>query len=148
MSILFTIAATMMAAPTTAETDAMFAAAGGVRRGKAWTMCREDPRATLRIDLHRDLNGDGRKDVIVVEDSARCYGGDGTSFVLLAGQPGGKWKKMLGSVGVAEVLDQRRGVANWPDISVGGQGFCFPVLRWNGRDYANHRREYLGKPCR
>ena len=22
------------------------------------------------------------------------------------------------------------------------------VLRWNGRDYANHRREYLGKPCR
>jgi hypothetical protein len=131
MTMIFMLAATMMAAPTTAETDAMFATAGGVRRGKAWTMCREDPRATLRIDLMRDLNGDGRKDVIVVEDSARCYGGDETSFVLLA-----------------EVLDQRRGVGNWPDISVGGQGFCFPVLRWNGRNYANHRREYLGKPCR
>ncbi len=148
MSLILLIAATMMAAPTTAETDAMFAAAGGSRRGKAWTMCREDPRATVRIDLHRDLNGDGRKDVIVVEDSARCYGNTGTSFVLLAGQPGSKWKKMLGSVGVAEVLDQRRGVANWPDISVGGPGFCFPVFRWNGRAYANHRREYLGKPCR
>jgi hypothetical protein len=148
MSLTLLIAASMMAAPTTAETDAMFAAAGGVRRGKAWTMCREDAGATMRIDLMRDLNGDGRKDVIVVEDSARCYGGDGRSFVLLAAQPGGRWKKMLGSVGVAEVLDQRRGVANWPDISVGGPGFCFPVLRWNGRDYANHRREYLGKPCR
>jgi hypothetical protein len=148
MSITFLIAATMMAAPTTAETDAMFAAAGGVRRGKAWTMCREDARATMRIDLHRDLNGDGRKDVIVVEDSARCYGAAGTSFVLIANQPGGKWKKMLGSVGVAEVLDQRRGVGNWPDISVGGPGFCFPVLRWNGREYVNHRREYNGKPCR
>jgi hypothetical protein len=148
MTLIFMLAATMMAAPTTAETDAMFAAAGGMRRGKAWTMCREDPRATLRIDLMRDLNGDGRKDVIVVEDSARCYGGDETSFVLLAGMPGGKWKKMLGSVGVAEVLDQRRGFGNWPDISIGGRGFCFPVLRWNGREYVNHRREYLGKPCR
>jgi hypothetical protein len=142
------LAATTMVAPSNAETDAMFAAAGGVRRGKAWTMCREDQRATLRIDLYRDLNKDGRIDVIVVEDSARCYGGAETSFVLLTGQPGGKWKKMLGSVGIAEVLDQHRGVGNWPDISVGGPGFCFPVLRWNGRAYANHRREYLGKPCR
>ncbi len=148
MTFILLLAGTMMAAPTTAETDAMFAAAGGARRGTAWTMCRKDPRATMRIDLMRDLNGDGRKDVIVADDSARCYGGAGTSFVLLAAQPGGKWKKMLNSVGVAEVLDQRRGVGNWPDISIGGQGLCFPVLRWNGRTYAPHRREYLGKPCR
>ena len=138
----------MMVAPSATETDAMFAAAGGMRRGKTWTLCREDPRAALRIDLIRDLNGDGRTDVIVVEDSARCSGNAGSSFVLLAGQPGGKWKKMLGSSGVAEVLDQRRGADNWPDISVGGPGFCFPVMRWNGRAYVNHRREYLGKPCR
>jgi hypothetical protein len=147
MTLVLLFAATMMAAPTTAETDAMFAAAGGLRRGKTWALCREDPNAKLRIDLHRDVNGDGIRDVIVVEDSARCYGAAGTSFVLLAGQPKGKWKKMLGSPGVAEVLDQRRGVANWPDLSVGGPGFCFPVLRWNGRTYTNHRREYLGKPC-
>jgi hypothetical protein len=119
-----------------------------VRRGKDWALCRDDPKAKLRIDLHRDVNGDGIKDVIVVEDSVRCYGAAGTSFVLLAGQPKGKWRKMLGSIGMAEVLDQRRGANNWPDISVGGPGFCFPVLRWNGRAYVNHRREYLGKPCR
>jgi hypothetical protein len=142
------IAATMMAAPTTAETDAIFAAAGGIKRGKAWSLCREDANTKLRIDLIRDLNGDGIKDVIIVENSAICYGAAGTSFVLLAGQPKGKWRKMFGSAGVAEVLDQRRGANNWPDISVGGPGFCFPVLRWNGRTYANHRREYFGKPCR
>lgn len=141
-------AGTMMTAPTTAETDAMFAAAGGVRRGKDWVLCREDPVAKLRIDLYRDINGDGIKDVIVVEDSALCYGAAGVSFALLAGQPKGKWKKMAQAVGVADVLDQRRGVNNWPDISLGGPGFCFPVLRWNGRAYINHRREYLGKPCR
>ena len=55
MSFALLIAATMMAAPTTAETDAIFAAAGGTRRGKAWTLCREDPRATMRIDLMRDI---------------------------------------------------------------------------------------------
>ena len=148
MSFALLIAATMMAAPTTAETDAIFSAAGGTRRGKAWTLCREDPRATMRIDLMRDINGDGRTDVIVAENSARCYGGDAASFVLVAGQTGGKWKRMFASKGVAEVLDQRRGVGNWPDISLGGQGFCFPVVRWNGRAYVNHRREYLGKPCR
>jgi hypothetical protein len=148
MTLALFVAATMMAAPTTAETDAMFAAAGAMRRGKSWAMCREDPRATTRIDLIRDLNGDSRTDVIVVEDSTQCYGATGSAFVLLAGQPGGKWKKMFGSVGVAEVLDQHRGVGNWPDISIGGPGFCFPVVRWTGRAYVTHRREYLGKPCR
>jgi hypothetical protein len=148
MSIFFLIAATTMAAPLSVETDEIFAAAGATRRGKAWTFCREDPRAKARIEVNRDLNGDGRRDVIVVEDSLQCYGGDETSFVLLAALPNGKFKKMLASEGVPQILDKRRGVANWPDISIGGQGFCFPVLRWNGREYANHRREYAGRPCR
>lgn len=30
----------------------------------------------------------------------------------------------------------------WPDISVGGPGFCFPVGRWNGKKYKLHRFEY------
>ena len=35
----------------------------------------------------------------------------------------------------------------WPDIQVGGPGFCFPVLRWNGKEYILNRHEYEGKPC-
>jgi hypothetical protein len=41
-----------------------------------------------------------------------------------------------------------RGKDGWPDLEVGGPGFCFPVQRWNGRAYAQHRMEYEGKPCR
>jgi hypothetical protein len=48
---------------------------------------------------------------------------------------------------VAEIL-ATKGAGGWPDISVGGPGFCFPVFRWNGTAYANHRLEYQGKPCR
>jgi hypothetical protein len=147
MFIAILIAATMMVAPTAAETDAMFAAAQGVRRGKTWTLCAKDPRALMRIDLLRDLNGDGRKDVIVVEDSTICYGAEGAAFVLLASAPGGRWTKLLGATGVAEVQDAR-GAGNWPDLLISGRGACFPVLRWNGRAYLNHRREHFGKPCR
>jgi hypothetical protein len=25
---------------------------------------------------------------------------------------------------------------------------CFPVLRWNGREYKQQRWQYDGKPCR
>ena len=40
------------------------------------------------------------------------------------------------------------GAMGWPDISVGGPGFCFPVQRWNGREYKLQRWEYEGKACK
>ena len=40
------------------------------------------------------------------------------------------------------------GKDGWPDISVGGPGFCFPVERWNGSEYVLHRHEYEGKACK
>ena len=41
-----------------------------------------------------------------------------------------------------------QGAQGWPDISVGGPGFCFPVQRWNGREYKLQRWEYEGKACK
>jgi hypothetical protein len=41
-----------------------------------------------------------------------------------------------------------KGVGGWPDIEIGGPGFCFPVERWNGKQYVLHRYEYEGKRCR
>jgi len=41
-----------------------------------------------------------------------------------------------------------RGAGGWPDILVGGPGFCFPVERWNGKAYELHRFEYEGKRCK
>ena len=41
-----------------------------------------------------------------------------------------------------------KGVGGWPDIEMGGPGFCFPVWRWNGKAYALNRFEYEGKRCK
>jgi hypothetical protein len=51
------------------------------------------------------------------------------------------------SQGMAEFL-KTKGAEGWPDISVGGPGFCFPVMRWNGKAYVVNRNEYAGKRCR
>jgi len=34
-----------------------------------------------------------------------------------------------------------------PDMSIGGPGFCFLVVRWNGKAYVKNRFEYEGKRC-
>ena len=38
-------------------------------------------------------------------------------------------------------------VNGWPELEVGGPGFCFSVVRWNGKAYVNNRLEYEGKRC-
>ena len=116
-------------------------------RGARWKICAEDLDASARIEKIADLNGDGRPEAIVSEDGSYCHGAAGTGFMLLSQQADGKWKPIVTMDGIPELLTTR-GAGGWPDISVGGPGFCFPVLRWNGRVYANHRREYEGKPCR
>ena len=35
----------------------------------------------------------------------------------------------------------------WPELQLGGPGFCFPVLRWNGTAFTSHRHAYEGKPA-
>ncbi len=62
-------------------------------------------------------------------------------------QADGGWKLIYSEVGIAEFL-KTKGVGGWPDISIGGPGFCFPVWRWNGKAYALNRFEYEGKACK
>ncbi len=68
-------------------------------------------------------------------------------FWLLSRQVNGKWTTLYQSQGIAEFL-KTSGVGNMPDISVGGSGFCFPVVRWNGKAYVQNRFEYEGRACR
>jgi hypothetical protein len=143
---LIALAASSAALPQP-EKAAILTAAGAVRRGARWIICAQDLNASARIDQVVDRNGDGRPEAVVSEDGTFCHGASGTGFVLLSKQANGKWKSILASDGIPEFL-KARGVGGWPDISVGGPGFCYPVLRWNGRDYVQHRREYEGRPCR
>ena len=68
-------------------------------------------------------------------------------YWLLSRQANGGWKLMNANQGIAGFL-KAKGVGGWPDIEVGGPGFCFPVLRWNGSAYRFNRHQYEGKACR
>jgi len=54
---------------------------------------------------------------------------------------------MSGGTGIPLFL-KSQGIGGWPDLQVGGPGFCFPVLRWNGQKYDLHHYEYEGKRCK
>lgn len=136
------------ASPAPAEMQAIYKAAGATRRGAKWVMCAEEPDAQgLRVELYRDLNGDGRPEAIIAEDGSFCYGATGAGYAVLTREVSGAWRKMDSGAGIVEPLTTR-GAGGYPDLSIGGPGFCFPVVRWNGRAYANQRFEYEGKPCR
>ncbi|MET0361960.1 MAG: hypothetical protein ABW048_09450 [Sphingobium sp.] len=129
---------------------AIFRAAGLWQRPRGWnTGCDDsgEPMTPAAIEERRDVNGDGRPEAVVVEYSSFCYGMAGQAFFLVSQQADGSWKMVANDVGIPRFL-KTKGVAGWPDISIGGPGFCFPVRRWNGREYAINRREYNGKPCR
>ncbi len=130
------------------ERSAIFKAAGAVQKGGKWLLCADQPDPEgASIDEFRDLNGDGRPEALLGEGGTFCYGADGHGYVLLSKQANGSWKVMDNNSGYAEFL-KSKGKDGWPDISVGGPGFCFPVMRWNGREYALHRHEYEGKACK
>ncbi|GAA5011408.1 hypothetical protein GCM10025793_23930 [Lysobacter lycopersici] len=133
---------------STADRAAIFKAAGATKQKDGrWVICTDDPQTSgASIDEVRDLNGDGRPEAVVNEDGTFCNGMAGTRFALVSKQADGSWRSMLDSEGMAEFLPAK-GKDGWPDVSVGGPGFCFPVMRWNGSGYAFNRNEYEGKRC-
>ena len=134
-----------------AEQAAIFKAAGFSRNAGVWKShnCGDASGSYEggRIDTYRDLNGDARTDAVVTEGSTDCYGLTGTHFWLVSKQPNGSWKPIYNETAMPEFL-KTKGVGGWPDLSLGGPGFCFAVMRWNGKAYAFNRNEYEGKRCR
>ena len=152
MMLVFLAAATQPAAGTLSAADqaAAFKAAGFARAGGVWKSDCDQPGGPPyepgSIEQVSDLNGDGRPEAIIVEGGTFCYGNTGTGFMLVSKQADGKWVKLHATQGIATILPTRAN--GWPEIEIGGPGFCFPVLRWNGKEFANHRLQYEGKPCR
>ncbi|MET0307806.1 MAG: hypothetical protein ABW023_03775 [Sphingomonas sp.] len=135
------------AALTPAQRNAVFKAAGAERRGAKWLLCSDQPDPQgATIESISDLNGDGRAEVVVTDGGTFCYGNTGTGFVLLSQQADGSWKQMAGETGIATFLKTRS--LGWPDLEVGGPGFCFPVSRWSGKEYVfHHFNEYMKGMC-
>ena len=131
------------------DNAAAFRAAGFKKVGSQWRAC-DAPQGSVYEPGHisevRDLNGDGRPEAIITEGSSFCYGGDEVGFVIVSKQKDSTWKRVVGSEGIANVL-RTKGRDGWPDIEIAGQGFCFPVQRWNGSEYRTVRFQYEGKAC-
>ena len=142
----------VMAEPTKlspADEAAAFKAAGFKLKGKQWRACDDaSPSYTPgKIEQVSDLNGDGHPDALITEGSSNCYGSTEVGYSLVAQQANGTWKVMSQGPGMITFLPTK-GAGGWPDMEVGGPGFCFPVLRWNGKEYALHGHQYEGKPCK
>ena len=135
---------------TPEDRESILAAAGYERRGDAWTAC--EGNGEVHLDDQwveggavRDLNGDGRPEAIAVDTGTACHGMTGQGYAILtAGEMG--WELIDAGSGMPRFLDAK-GADGWPDLEVGGPGFCFPVMRWNGSEYALDRFEYEGKAC-
>jgi len=119
-----------------AELKAIYAAVGlKERKGKVLDDC-EQP-VWPKIDFV-DLNGDDQAEVFVFVSSS-CYGAAGGQLSLLIKDNSGRWKSNLGfPAGGYKVLSTKN--KGYPDIEIGGPGFCFPVWRWNGTKYDIHKR--------
>ena len=132
-----------------ADQTAAFKAAGFKLKGKRWQACDAPSSSDTpgAIEDVRDLNGDGLPEAIITEGGTYCDGNTGAGYSLVSKQPNGGWKLITNGTGMLNILNTK-GTANWPDIEIGGPGFCFPVERWNGREYAMQRHQYEGKACR
>ena len=147
----------LLAVPAAAQVDlspadraAAFKAGGFKKPGTQWQACGDPGTASYtpgKIETVRDLNGDGRPEAVIVEGSIACFGGDEMGYTIVSKQTDQSWKSITAGTGIPAVL-ATKGVDGWPDIEIGGQGFCFPVERWNGKAYVLQRHQYQGKPCR
>jgi len=126
-------------------------AAGFAKRGSQWRSACEDPGTPSytpgAIESVHDLNGDGQPEAVITEGGTYCYGDAGQGYWLVGKQANGAWKVLTHGTGMVGFLPTQ-GVGGWPDIQIGGPGSCFPVERWNGKEYQLQRYEYEGKPCK
>ena len=116
-----------------AALDAIQAATGGkmkAAKGKAMDVdCGEEVEYEAEAI---DLNGDGQLEVMTQEFGS-CFGRAGSQMNLYIKDKGGKWQPQFGFPGSPKVLTAKS--HGFPDIEVLGPGTCFPVWRYNGKQY-------------
>jgi hypothetical protein len=132
---------------TAADRDAALRAAGFRRSGDKWVDGDGQCEAFIEPEGVRDLNGDGRPEIVVTGSGTFCYGNTGQGYFLMQRSVAGAWRKIDQNQGIPKFLPTR-GAGGWQDIEVGGPGFCFPVLRFDGKAYAfNRNKEYEKGAC-
>jgi hypothetical protein len=87
-----------------------------------------------------DMNKDGQEELFVIQGSSALFGHTGQGFGLYMKDKAGTYRQQpeMGGAGIPIILSVKN--LGYPDILIGGPGFEFPVYRWNGRNYAYHRK--------
>jgi len=132
-----------------ADEAAAFKAAGFKQHGKQWKSCKDSSSSYVpgAIEQVQDMNGDGRPEAVITEGSTACFGDTGVGYTLVSKQADGNWVVMSQGVGIL-IVQKTKGKDGWPDLEIGGPGFCFPIERWNGSEYKVVGKQYEGKPCK
>jgi hypothetical protein len=85
-----------------------------------------------------DMNKDGKEEIFVLYGNGFTSGNTGSSIVVYIKNAAGAYIPHLGFPGTSPELLTTANL-NYPDLLVGGPGAEFPVFRWNGKTYNNHR---------
>ena len=105
--------------------------------GKGLTACDEPAGAEITFP---DLNGDGVEEVLAIYGNGCTSGMTGSSASLFVKDAKGVYQANLGfPAASADPMETKS--QGYPDLLIGGPGFCFPVYRWNGKEYDLHRQE-------
>lgn len=88
----------------------------------------------------RDMNADGRQEVLVIFGNSCTSGHAGSSALLFIRDQAGQLQANLGfPASSADPLPEKN--QGYPDLLIGGPGFCFGVWRWNGATYEHLRND-------
>lgn len=132
---------------TAADRTAALRATGFRPKGQKWVDESGECEAFIEPEGVRDLNGDGRPEIVVTGSGGFCYSNTGQGYWLMQKTPAGTWRVVDQNQGIPTFLSTR-GVGGWQDIQVGGPGFCFPIMRYDGKAYVpNRKREEQRGAC-
>lgn len=92
--------------------------------------CGEDVSPSVEVV---DLNGDGVDEVFVNWGNTCTSGMAGRSVTLFIKNRSGQFIENLGFPGSSEKLPSRN--KGFPDLMIGGPGFCHSVWQWTGSKY-------------
>lgn len=91
----------------------------------------------FEVDAHvypTDVNGDGTEDVFIVMSSMALYGNTGQGYALFLKNAAGTYTEQEESgAGIPAILKTKN--LGYTDLLIGGPGFQYPALRWNGSAY-------------
>jgi hypothetical protein len=85
-----------------------------------------------------DLNKDGNEEIFVVYGNSFTSGSTGSDVMFFVKDASGKYKQ---NFAITSAVPMAISTSNkgYPDLVLGGPGFEFPVWRWDGSKYDNHK---------